>query len=133
MPHPPIDAAEIIKTETRAEVTFPPVFKQFMMKSNGGTVEADGEIWVLVPFHDATTSERRRATAIDILQETKSARKWDDFPPDGFVIAMGEEGDCLVLLPSEEGGDVLEDVIYAWESESGELVELGDSITQLED
>lgn len=120
----PIETSEIAKTEAKLGVTFPDGFKLAMAKNNGGEIKARGDSWQMVPFLDTSDKKRLVRTCNDIIRETKAAREWSGFPPAAFVIAQGDGGDLLVLLPLQSDPARLDEPLYHWNHETSELVKV---------
>lgn len=122
-----IDAAE-----SRLGVRLPAAFRSHLLKSNGGEIEILELDWELAPVHDSSDQERSRRTALDIVHETKEARKWRGFPSEG--VAVGEDGcgNYLVFLPSEKDKGTLDPMLYIWWHEGSELEPVGDPFSEIE-
>jgi hypothetical protein len=126
-----ITAEEIAKTESKLGVVFPSGFKAKMSVNNGGELEAADDSWDLIPFLDTSDKKRIARTCNDIISETKSAREWAEFPDNGYAVATNASGDFLVLLPLEVDPKQLDETIYHWNHETGELVEVAHSLVEL--
>jgi hypothetical protein len=127
----PVDIKYISETEQTCSVFFPEKFKQKMMIENGGDIITEDDDWQLFPFLDKTDNKRISRTCNDIILETINAREWDNFPQNAFAIASNGMGDKLILLPSIIDSKKLEDKIYIWLHETGEIEEMASSIDEL--
>ncbi len=126
----PISESEIEKTETQIGARLPSAYRESMKASNGkDNAVTDEDEWELHPIKDTSDRKRISLTAYDILKETESARDWRGFPKEGIVIGNNGMGDLLILRQTEEG---IEDVIYAFWHETGEVTKIADSFDQLE-
>ncbi|WP_430426280.1 SMI1/KNR4 family protein [Maribacter litoralis] len=75
----PVDEKYIIGTESDLNVKFPTVFKNRMIKSNGGELVTDEFEFELYPFFDKSDRKRISRTCNHIGLETKNAREWNGF------------------------------------------------------
>jgi hypothetical protein len=103
-----IDAAE-----RELGIRLLPAHRARLARDNGGEVVCDEDCWQLHPVWD--NSDRRRAarTASHIVYETREARKWKTFPPDGIAVAADGTGNRLVFRPAAGR-------IECWDHETGE-------------
>ncbi|CAM4268451.1 SMI1 / KNR4 family protein [Mycobacterium basiliense] len=129
----PVDEKYILAAEEKLGVTFPSGFRIKMMADNGGTVEApaDEEIWDLYPFFDTSDKKRVKRTCNDIVRETASAKEWTGFPANAVAIGANGCGDRLVLLANVDGS-VLQDEVFCWDHETGDLDKVADDFAELE-
>ena len=127
----PVDIKFITETEQELGVEFPESFKIKMMLKNGGELSTEDDDWWLYPFFDKSDNKRISRTCNHIILETKHAREWHNFPKDGITIASNGTGDQLVLIPSESNPNKLKNEIYLWIHETGEILQVANSISEL--
>ena len=127
----PIELKYIIETEKELEIEFPESFKTKMTQENGGELMTEEDDWQLFPFFDKSDNKRISRTCNHIVLETKNAKKWESFPIDGIAIASNGCGDNLILLPFEDNPKQLQETIYLWLHETGEIIEIAESIDEL--
>lgn len=127
----PVDAKYIIETEEQLEVQFPLLFKEKMIKENGGEATTEYDDWNLYPFFDQSDKKRISRTCNHIVLETKQARKWNNFPLNAIAIASNGCGDQLVLIPLDNDNEKLSEVIYFWYHETGALEKVAENINEL--
>ena len=127
----PIELKYIIETEKELEIEFPESFKSKMTQENGGELMTEEDDWQLFPFFDKSDNKRISRTCNHIVLETKNAKKWENFPMDGIAIASNGCGDNLILLPFEDNPKQLQETIYLWLHETGEIIEIAESIDEL--
>jgi hypothetical protein len=128
----PVDEQFIQETEKELGLTFPVAFKNRMKKDNGGEIETADDTWTIYPFFDRSDIKRVKRTTNNILLETRSARKWDEFPINAIAIGENGGGDKLVLMPEDTAPEQLAEKIFMWLHETGEVVKLADSFDELE-
>lgn len=124
----PVKSAYIEEMEFRLGITFPVVFKNRMMKENGGQIKAGGHIWHLFPFFDELDIHRMINTCDHIGIITLQARKWVLFPQEAVVIGSNTAGDLLILLPEKYHPAQLAECIYSWNRQSGQVAKLAGNI-----
>ena len=100
----PVDEKYIQMAEKKLGVTFPHIFRNKMMKDNGGAVETPPDAWQLYPFLDSSDKKRLKRTCNDIVRGTTSAKGWPSFPDAAVVIGSNGGGDQLILMPGEKSG-----------------------------
>ena len=127
----PVDLKFIQETEKELGLLFPDIFKQKMMIENGGEIQTDKDDWQIFPFFDKTDNKRISRTCNHILLENKQAKEWDDFPDSGIAIASNGCGDYLVLLTDENDEKRLNEGIFLWLHETGELEKIADTLNEL--
>jgi SMI1 / KNR4 family (SUKH-1) len=127
----PIELKYIKETEVELGIEFPKSFIQKMEKENGGEFSTEEDDWILFPFFDKFDNKRISRTCNHIVLETRQLREIEDFPEYGIAIAENGCGDNLILLPFESDKTKLKDKIYIWLHESGEIIEIADSINEL--
>ena len=95
----PVDSKFIEAAEQKLGLTFPSMFRGYMMKSNGGDIETDLDAWQLFPFLDSSDRKRLARTCNDIVRETILARDLPGFPSGAVAIGSNGGGDvCLSLF-----------------------------------
>ncbi|MHC4744543.1 MAG: SMI1/KNR4 family protein [Planctomycetota bacterium] len=117
----PVDNIYIQKAEEELAVRFPQAFRTGMAAVNGGEVELHGDCWRLFPVRDSSSRKRLCRTCNDIVLETGSARDWVGFPADAIAIADNGSGDKLVMVRENSDKGRLQDTVYFWDHETGEL------------
>jgi len=127
----PVELKYIIETEKELEIKFPESFKIKMTQENGGELITEEDDWQLFPFFDKSDNKRISRTCNHIVLETKNAKEWQNFPVDGIAIASNGCGDNLILLPFEDNPKQLQETIYLWLHETGEIIEIAESIDEL--
>ncbi len=127
----PVNEEYIKQAEEKLGVEFPPSFKMKMMKDNGGELATEEDDWQLFPFFDSSDKKRLSRTSNDIVRETELAKKWPNFPPDCVAIASNGSGDFLVFKRESSQAKKLEDVVYFWSHETGELEQVSSSFSEL--
>ena len=127
----PIELKYIIETEKELGIEFPINFKTKMIQENGGEFATEEDEWQLFPFFDKSDNKRISRTCNHIVLETKNAKEWTNFPVDGIAIASNGCGDNLILLPFENNPKQLQETIYLWLHETGEIIEIAESIDEL--
>ncbi|UQB69986.1 SMI1/KNR4 family protein [Epilithonimonas zeae] len=127
----PIDLKYIEETEKELGLTFPDSFKNKMRKENGGALSTKEDDWQLFPFFDQADQKRISRTSNHIVLETKLARNWGNFPVDGIAIASNGSADYLILLTTKENDKLLDDKIFSWLHETGEVKEIAKSIEEI--
>jgi hypothetical protein len=125
----PITLQTIAETETAMGLTFPAIFKAWMSRANGGSVEIDDEAWFLVPFWDPSDKRTIRRTSQDIKYETKEMLAANvGFPEDGIAIANNGGGDWLILR-SRDG--IVGREVWEFRLHGGELHLVLDDVADL--
>ena len=122
----PIDRKYIELTEQKLGVQFPAVFKEKMIKENGGEWENEEYYFDLYPFFDKSDRKRISRTCNDIAKETESARTWDGFPENAIAIGADGCGNQLILIHNGDG--VLKEELFFWNHETDEVEEVADNI-----
>jgi len=127
----PVDASWIQATESALGVSFPSGFVAKMRRENGGQIRAAQDTWDLYPFRDASDRKRLKRTCNDIVLETRNARDWPDFPPDGIAIGSNGTGDQLILLPDPSAPQNLQPGVFLWDHETGHVGAVADNFLDL--
>jgi hypothetical protein len=127
----PVNEIYIKQTENKLGVEFPPSFKMKMMQENGGELMTEEDDWQLFPFFDSSDKKRLSRSANDIVHETESAKKWHNFPPDCIAIASNGSGDLLVFKRIAIQSRKLEETVYFWSHDTGELQMVASSFSGL--
>jgi hypothetical protein len=128
----PLPADKIAQTEEALGVAFPFGYLSRLRRDNGGEVLVDGEVWWLFPFRDDSDRKRLARSCNDVVRETKQLREWDGFPAAAVAIAKDGAGNALVLLPREDQPARLDEAVYDWFHETGELTRVADRFEELE-
>jgi hypothetical protein len=102
-----------------------------MLHANGGSVEIEGEEWVLHPIFDDSDQRRLKRTFNDIVRETGVAREWRGFPSNAVAIGTNGSGDQLVFLPGARN-DLFGNSVYIWEHETAAIHEVVTDFTKLD-
>jgi len=121
----------IARTQEALHRRLPVAYIDRMLRSNGGTLECDGDEWVMHPIFDDSDRKRLARTCNDIVRETKSAREWASFPPSAVAIGANGSGDMLVFLV--ENDERFGDAVYIWEHETGQIRQVASSVEVLTD
>ena len=127
----PLDEKYITETENELGIIFPDKFKSKMMQENGGELMTEDDDWNLYPFFDKLDNKRISRTCNHIILETNQLREIEDFPENGIAIAENGCGDNLIMLPFEENQTKIKEKIYVWLHETGEIIEIANSIEDL--
>lgn len=114
--------AMIARAEQAVGRRLPTAWRQRLLESNGGSLETEEEEWQLYPVFDDSDQRRIKRTFNDIVRETAESRKWHGFPADAVAIGSNGTGDLLILLP--ESVAAFGETLYAWQHDSGELIEV---------
>ncbi len=118
----PVDPKFIDQAEAKLGTSFPMEYRKRMSALNGGEIQTGEDHWQLYPFFDTSDKKRLKRTANDIVRETASARGWAEFPGDAVAVASNGFGDLAILVPVEHGSRDLQDVVFRWNHETGEVV-----------
>lgn len=118
----------VLETEVALGATLPDSYRAAMISNNGGTVEAAGEDWELIPIRDASDKKRLARSCNDIVRETTSFREWSGFPEDAVAIAANGSGDCIVFVRE---GDRFNPQPHIWSHETGALIKISDDFAVL--
>ena len=127
----PIEPKYIKEAEVELGIEFPKSFFEKMEKENGGEFSTDEDDWTLYPFFDKLDNKRISRTCNHIILETNQLREIEDFPENGIAIAENGCGDNLIMLPFEENQTKIKEKIYVWLHETGEIIEIANSIEDL--
>jgi len=65
------------------------------------------------------------------VRETEVAKKWPNFPANCIAIASNGSGDLLVFKRESSQAKKLEEVVYFWSHETGELEIVSSSFSEL--
>jgi hypothetical protein len=110
----PTSESHIAAAERDGHFTLPAQWKLMLLRSNGLTVQANGDDWEAFPVLDGSSRKHLARSANHILRETESFRSFPRFPSEAVAIASNGSGDCLVLFPAQSN-------VYVWDHETGEL------------
>jgi hypothetical protein len=126
----PVDSIFIDRAAEKLGIRLPLSYIAHMQRSNGGEVDAADDTWQLFPIYDDSDKKRIARTCNDIVRETKVAREWTGFPPNGVAIASNGTGDKLVFLPNE-ANERLAEQVYWWDHETGEVHEVAEDFGEI--
>lgn len=90
-----------------------PEHRARLLRSNGGEVHCDGDVWQLHPVWDDTDRRTIARTTSHLVHETEEARTWTAFPKDAIAVASDGSGDLLVVRAGSERAEL-------WDHETGE-------------
>ena len=126
----PFDLSEEQLQATEAEIgaPFPESYRQQMMRSNGGEVDAASDYWNLIPLRDTSNRKRLSRTANHVVVETKSFSGFRSWPKNAVAIAENGTGDALVML---RDGDQIKPQVYYWCHEDGALEMVAEDFSSL--
>lgn len=124
-----LDASFILIAEQVLGAALPVSYKAAMQTSNGGELDALGDIWQLYPIADTSDRKRIARTANHIIKETGLALEWSAFPVHALAIANNGTGDQLVFLRE---GDSYSEAVYHWCHETGVLDIVANDFAELE-
>jgi hypothetical protein len=127
----PTDEKYVEATEEKLGVRFPESFRKKMIAENGGEVETPPDAWILYPFYDTSDRKRIARTCNDIVRETESARGWTGFPPDAVAIGSNGGGDQLIMLRSFSNPEVLDQRVFWWDHETGDVHPVANDFSEL--
>jgi hypothetical protein len=127
----PFNLAErfINAAEDTLEATLPCFYRQAMMASNGGEICAFNDVWNLHPILDTSDRKRLSRSCNDILRETRMMRDWRGWPGNAVAIADNGAGDKLVFLKE---GRMYQPEVYVWLHDTGDLIEVAQSFSELQ-
>ena len=117
----PVDDKFVRAAEEKLGVTFPAAFRAGICAMNGGTIDTGTDSWRLFPVFDTSDKKRLKRTANDITRETQTAKSWPDFPDNAVAIGTDDFGNLLVMVPMATEQGQLEDRVYAWDHETGDM------------
>lgn len=127
----PLDPKYLLEAERELSVLLPEQYKRKMTEHNGGEIITTEHSWSIFPIYDRADEKRISRTCNHAVLETYVARTWPGFPPLAVAIAENGWGDYLVLLPSEVDMSELRENVFLWVHETGQLLEVADSVTEL--
>ncbi len=109
----PVSEGVIVAAERNLGRRLPDPLRHRLLRSNGGSVVADGERWHVLPVWDPTNRRTIARTTSHIGRQTAGLRQElpDLFPATHLAIAVYDYGDYLVVAPSDE--------IERWSHETG--------------
>lgn len=110
----PTTIAKIESAERDLGARLPDPLRRRLIRDNGGEVEVVGDTWQIHPVWDDTTPKTASRTSNHVVRETREARSWPSFPPDGVAIASNGSGDLLIVRRGS-------DLVQSWDHETGEL------------
>ena len=124
----PLPEACLLAAENLLGAALPQSYRQLMLRSNGGELEAVGDSWELYPVADSTDRKRLSRTINHVIRETAELRQWPGFPENALAIGSNGCGDQLVLLRQ---GDIFTPQVYQWSHETGDLVVVANDFADL--
>lgn len=127
----PIDERFIVETENRLGVKFPESFRNKMKEINGGSIESNEDSWELFPFLDTTDKKRISRTCNNIFSETQKEKQNSNFPQNAISIGSNSCGDILIFLKRENHDNVLDNPVYWWDHENGEILKIAEDFSNL--
>lgn len=122
----PIEQLEACEKELG--LSFPEHYRNALLEENGGTVETNEDYWEIVPIKDKTDRKRLSRTCNDIIHETNSFSKFNNWHENAYVIAQNGSGDALVFFRE---GNRFEKEIFMWSHEDGALQFITDDLSSL--
>ena len=126
----PVEPKYIEEMESLLKVEFPTIYRNRMIRENGGEISNEEYHFELYPFFDKKDRKRISRTCNHIFKETKSAQEWKNFPEDAIAIGSDGYGNQLVLLIAENR--TVSDELYFWDHETGETVNIANNIVDFE-
>ena len=126
-----LDPKYIVEAERELGLFLPPLYQLKMIQFNGGEIITTEHSWSIFPIFDGADEQRISRTCNHVVSETNIARTWPGFPALAVAIAENGWGDYLVLLPSEVDMSELRENVFLWVYESGQLLEVADSVEEL--
>jgi len=127
----PLEEKYILQTEEKLSVTFPPSFRERMIKKNGGEVTTPSDAWNLYPFEDTSDQKRIKRTSNDIVRETTIAREWANFPTEAIAIGSNGCGDQLIFIRSADDSLKLDNSVFWWDHETGKIDKIADDFKEI--
>ncbi len=126
----PFDLQEsyLLAAEAALGARLPESYRASMLRSNGGEVEAAGDVWQLHPIADTSERKRISRTANHVLRETAELRSWPGFPSNALSVASNAAGDCLLFLQNR---DAFDPTVHAWSHETRELSRVAGDFSEL--
>lgn len=125
-----IDAVRIKNAEDGLGVTFPPIYRAWILKKNGGTIRFKDETWTVNPIFDDTDRQTMRKTASHLVADTSFARGYPTFPSGGVSIAQLNVS-RLVLMPRADAKR-LEEQVFFWAPDVEEPELIANDVAELE-
>ncbi len=126
----PVDAQYIKQTEEKLGVRFPLSYVAYMRRCNGGEIKVSDDYWQLYPILDTSGKKRLKRTCNDVVRETQQAKEWPRFPPNAVAIGSNCSGDLLAYIHTDQF-QKLDDMVYWWDHETGELHIVADDFLDL--
>jgi hypothetical protein len=127
----PTEERFVRDAELNLGVSFPSGLRARLLVSNGGEVKINDDAWQLHPVFDTTDRTRAKRTANHIVRETAAAREWPRFPREGVAIGDNGTGDRLILQRSRIDPRSLDETVFLWDHETGQLTEIAGSVSEL--
>src|SRR5262249_492444 len=127
----PVDPKYVAQAQSQLGVTFPSGYAARLVRNNGGELVVAEDTWYLHPVFDTTDRTPIKRTSNHVVRETMLARGWAGFQKGGIGIAANGAADCLVLMPSSLDDMRLQDAVYYWDHETGDLTTVADDFKEL--
>lgn len=126
----PAHESLLVQAETDLGFVFPPSYREFLLRTNGGLVEipADTEQMFEFSFFSLFDDPTAQTTTNSLLVASQlDARDWPSFPHEALAIGADGEGNYFILLPGKE-------TIYFWEhdGDNDPLLEFAPSMAAFE-
>lgn len=121
---PPTKQVYIDNAQTELGYQFPKWLNDRLLNENGGTIWALDDGWQLYSVLDNRDSRHLKRSSTTIIQETNTAKHWENFPDNAVVIAGNGTGNLLVLL--KQDNQKLSDDVYLWCHDDDDALELVD-------
>jgi SMI1-KNR4 cell-wall len=127
----PFDLSEsfVVAAERELGARLPESYRNAMLRSNGGELEANEDTWQQYPIADTSDRKRLTRSANHILKESEVCRGWPRFPQGAVAIAGNGGGDHLVFV---KRGQAFGPAVYIWSHETGLLEKVANDFAGLE-
>lgn len=127
----PLDKKYIEEAQLELDKKLPESYIAKMLEENGGELITEDEDWQQFPVFDKADDKRISRTCNHIILETNNAKTWGTFPENAVAIASNGCGDYLILLPNSTNQKQLQDNIFIWRHETGDIEEVANDIYEL--
>jgi len=124
----PLNSAELEKTENEIGAKLPDLYRNAMMRDNGGSVKIQDDDWELFPIRNQGSRKLVSRTANHILRETASAKEWRGYPDNAIAIGSNGSGDLLVLIKEDS---IFNNQVYVWDHEDASLTTVANDFSEL--
>ena len=108
----PVSEALIVEAEHALGRRLPRLFRERLVKNNGGEVASAEDDWTIHPVWDPTDRRTIARTASHIVIEVDQARAWAGFPSDAIPLAINDEGDRIIVRAARDDPEF-------WDHETG--------------